>query len=303
MATMAPDKPVIASHAAGQAAGSSWFRSLGWRHLVAWIAIAYALFPVIFVTSAAFSEISNLSTSSLIPQKPGLANFRAILTDTAYPYPKWFINTLFIASIAAVLQVCIAALSAYAFSRLRFRGRRLGMLGILLIQMFPQLLALVALYLFMFQISQWFPAIGTGTRWGLILVYLGGSMGVNTYLIKGFFDTIPKELDESAIVDGATPFQAFRLIILPLAAPVLAVVGLLAFIGMINDFLLASVILQSPENYTLAVGLQQFVSGQYEQRWGPFAAGALLASLPVVILFQFLQRYIVEGLTAGSVKG
>lgn len=282
---------------------STWFRKMGWRHLVGIIAAVYALVPLLWVLDASLNGLSNLSTSSLIPDHISLDNYRKLLSDPNYPYLTWYKNTMLIAGIAALLQVAIAASAAYAFSRLRFKGRRVSMLGILVIQMFPQLLALVALYLFMFQIHNWFPAIGTGTKAGLILVYLGGSMGVNTYLIKGFFDTIPRELDDSAKVDGATQWQSFRMIVLPLAAPVLAVVGLLAFIGMINDFLIASVLLQDTKNYTLAVGLQQFVSGRYDEKWGPFTAGALLASIPVIVLFQFLQRYIVEGLTAGSVKG
>lgn len=282
---------------------STWLRKTGWRHLVGVIAAVYALVPLIWVVDASFNGLSNLSTASIIPDHFSLDNYRKLLTDPNYPYLTWYKNTLLVAGLAAILQVAIAASAAFAFSRLRFKGRRVSMLGILIIQMFPQLLALVALYLFMFQIHTWFPAIGTGTKAGLILVYLGGAMGVNTYLIKGFFDTIPRELDDSAKVDGASQWQSFRLIILPLAAPVLAVVGLLAFIGMINDFLIASVLLQDSKNYTLAVGLQQFVSGRYDEKWGPFAAGALLASIPVILLFQFLQRYIVEGLTAGSVKG
>jgi arabinogalactan oligomer/maltooligosaccharide transport system permease protein len=148
-----------------------------------------------------------------------------------------------------------------------------------------------------------FPPIGLDTLSGLILVYLGGAMGVNAWLIKGFFDTIPIEIDESAKVDGATHGQVFWGIILPLAVPVLAVVGLLSFIGTINEFIIASALIQTPETKTLAVGLQGFIANQYSENWGPFAAGALLAAIPVVILFLFLQKFIVGGLTAGSVKG
>ena len=169
--------------------------------------------------------------------------------------------------------------------------------------MFPQLLSLVAIYLFMYRVSLIFPTIGTGTSIGLILVYLGGAMGYNTYLLKGFFDSIPKEIDEAAQMDGATSSQTFRTIILPLATPMLAVVMLLSFVGLLNDFLLASIFLQTKEKYTLAVGLRTFISGQYAQQWGPFAVGALLTAIPIIVLFQFLQRYIVEGLSAGSVKG
>ena len=174
---------------------------------------------------------------------------------------------------------------------------------LLLVQMFPQFLALVAIYLIMDQIALVFPGLGLDSLFGLGLVYLGGAMGINAWLIKGFFDTIPMEIDESAKVDGASHGQIFWGIILPLAAPVLAVVGLLSFIFTMNEFIVASALLQSPDKLTLAVGLQQFIGDRYSENWGPFAAGALLAALPVLLLFIFLQKFIVSGLTQGSVKG
>ena len=205
--------------------------------------------------------------------------------------------------ITAFFTVIIAAGAAFAFSRFRFKGRKVGLMFLLLVQMFPQFLSLVAIYAIMVQIGDVFPPIGLDTLAGLILVYLGGSMGMNAWLIKGFFDTIPMEIDESAKVDGATHGQVFWGIILPLAAPVLAVVALLSFIGTINEFIIASSLIQTPSTKTLAVGLQGFISNQYAENWGPFAAGALLAAIPVVILFLFLQKFIVGGLTQGSVKG
>jgi len=138
---------------------------------------------------------------------------------------------------------------------------------------------------------------------GLLLIYLGGAMGVNIWLLKGFVDSIPVELDEAAKMDGASPMQTFWLIFLPLAAPVLAVVALLSFIGTFNEFIVARLFLVDVESRTVAVGLQQFVGAQYGQNWGPFAAGSLLASIPIVILFLWLQKYIINGLTAGSTKG
>jgi arabinogalactan oligomer/maltooligosaccharide transport system permease protein len=179
----------------------------------------------------------------------------------------------------------------------------MGMLALLLIQMFPQFLALVAIYLIMLHTGDVFPAFGLDTKTGLILVYLGGAMGVNAWLMKGFFDTIPAELDESARVDGATPTQIFWGVILPLAAPVLAVVGLISYIFTLNEFVIASALLQSRDNWTLIVGLQDFIDDQYGEEWGPFAAGVLLAAIPPTILFLALQRFIVHGLTSGSVKG
>jgi arabinogalactan oligomer / maltooligosaccharide transport system permease protein len=179
------------------------------------------------------------------------------------------------------------------------------MLALLLIQMFPNILAMVALYLLMIRIGDLFPRIGIGTYAGLILIYLGGALGVNTWLMKGFMDTIPKELDEAARVDGATHVQIFFKVILPLAAPVLAVIGLLSFITTQAEFLLADVIIgpNDETQQTLGVGLSRFVLGGFDNRWGPFAAGALIGAIPVVLLFIFLQRYIVGGLTSGAVKG
>jgi arabinogalactan oligomer/maltooligosaccharide transport system permease protein len=280
-----------------------WLRAYGWRHLVALLAVAFALIPVLWVVSAAFTEDATISSGNLIPQNPTLANFDQLLTNPDQPYPRWYINTMLVASITAITTVIIAAGAAYAFSRFRFKGRKVGLVFLLLVQMFPQFLALVAIYLIMAQISDAFAGIGLDSLIGLTLVYLGGAMGVNAWLIKGFFDTIPMEIDESAKVDGASHGQIFWGVILPLAAPVLAVVGLLSFIFTINEFIIASALLQTPENLTLAVGLQQFIGEQYSENWGPFAAGALLAAIPVVILFQFLQKFIVGGLTQGAVKG
>jgi arabinogalactan oligomer/maltooligosaccharide transport system permease protein len=208
---------------------------------------------------------------------------------------------MFIGITTAVLTVAMCALASFAFSRLRFKGRRVGLLSLLLIQMFPNLLAVVALFLFMTRIKGLFPAIGLGSSWGLIFIYLGGALGVNTYLIKGFFDTIPHTLDEAAKIDGCSHFQIFYKIILPLATPVLAVIGLLSFITTQAEYLVASVILNE-DNTTLAVGLSGYVNTGFDNRWGPFAAGSLIGAVPVVLMFLFLQRYIVSGLTSGAVK-
>ena len=177
------------------------------------------------------------------------------------------------------------------------------MLFLLLIQMFPQPLAVTAIYLIVLRAGDVVPQIGLNTLLALILVYLGGALGVNTWLLKGFFDTIPSELDESARVDGATPGQIFWGVVLPLARPVLVVVGMFSFVSTINEYLIASVLLQTKGNYTLPLGLRGFIDQQYGQHWGPFAAGVVLASIPAIILFQFLQRYIVAGLSQGAVKG
>lgn len=288
------------------------FRGDWWRHLVALIACGIALFPVAYVASAAFNSDASLGGASLIPRDVTLDNFREILApdpaksqlqSSTSRYPRWLANSLVIALVVALLNVLLGALAAYAFSRFRFTGRRLGLLFLLLIQMFPQLLALVAIYLILLRTGAVFPFMGLDTKIGLILVYLGGVMGINTWLLKGFFDTIPTELDESARVDGATPAQVFWGVVLPLALPILSVIAILSFVGTFNEYVLASTILQTNDNFTLPLGLRGYIDKQYAEHWGPFAAGVLLAGVPIMIIFMSLQRFIVSGLTQGSVKG
>jgi arabinogalactan oligomer/maltooligosaccharide transport system permease protein len=213
------------------------------------------------------------------------------------------LNSLLIAGLATVISLAMATFAAYAFSRFRFSGRRPGLLFLLIVQMFPAFLAIVVLYLMFTKISGLYPIIGFNTPWSLILIYLGGALGVNTWLIKGFFDTVPKELDESAKVDGASHTTTFRTIILPLVTPILVVVGLLGFIGAINEFLIASVFLTQNDSKTLAVGLYGLVAGERNANFGMFAAGTLLTAIPTVVFFYSAQKYIVGGLTSGAVKG
>lgn len=278
-----------------------WLRDNSWRHLLLWCAVAFALFPILFVISAALNPLGTLSSSHLVPTGASLNNARELFATT--PFGAWYVNSIVLAVCNAAVTVFLSALAAYAFSRFRFTGRRIGLLGILLIQMFPQFLAIVAIYLMFATVTDYWPPIGFDTRWGLLLVYLGGALSVNTWLMKGFFDTIPMELDESAKVDGATHAQAFFRIMLPLVTPVLAIVGLLVFINTINEFLLATVFLRDPEAKTVALGLYSLVADERNANFGLFAVGTLLIALPTMAVFWFLQRYIVEGLTSGAVKG
>jgi len=284
-----------------------------WRHLVGVVACLVALFPLWFVASAAFDGDQSVSGTSFFPLHFTLHNFGGLLHNSVKdkssgsvvdaPFLHWLGNTLLVALSTAVLTVLISALAAYAFSRFRFRGRRFGMLALLLVQMFPQILLIVALYLIILNVGTIFGFLSLDTFSALILVYLGGAMGVNTWLMKGFFDTIPKELDESARVDGATAAQIFWGVVLPLALPVLAVVGMWSFIATLNEFAIASAILQSTKHFTLPVGMNGFIDQQYGGRWGYFAAGSLLAAVPAAALFMWLQRFIVGGLAQGAVKG
>ena len=281
--------------------GQNWFARVGWRHLVAIGACLFAIFPIMFVISAAFNPLGTLSSTSLIPTVFSTSNFENLFTKT--DFPTWFKNSVIISGFSTLFAVVLSTFAAYAFSRFRFAGRRPGLLFLLIIQMFPAFLAIVTIYLMFTQISELYPVIGFNTPWSLILLYMGGALGVNTWLIKGFFDTVPKELDESAKVDGASHSKVFRSVILPLVTPVLAVTGVLAFIGSINEFIIASVFLTQSQTKTLAVGLFGMIAGERNANFGMFAAGTLLTAIPTVILFYSLQKYIVGGLTSGAVKG
>lgn len=282
---------------------TNWLRNNLWRHVLIISVCLFSLFPLYLVVISSFNSTGSLRLDSFIPREISFANYKMLFTDPTIPYLTWMKNSLVIAGATAVLSVSIGSASAFAFSRLYFRGRKIGIQMLLLVQMFPAILAISAVYVIMERVYTFAPSIGLGTQAGLLLIYLGGAMGVNIWLLKGFVDSIPKELDEAAKIDGASAMQTYWLIFMPLAAPVLAVVSLLSFIGTFNEFILARLFLVDMETRTVAVGLQQFIGGQYSENWGPFAAGSIIASVPIVIIFLSLQKYIVNGLTAGSVKG
>ncbi|MFI8593278.1 sugar ABC transporter permease [Microbacterium sp. NPDC078428] len=279
-----------------------YFRETGWRHLVGIVMLLFAAFPLAYVLSASLNPGGTLLTANALFQSVDIGSYIRLFEDPRQPFGAWFVNTLFIGLTTAAGTVILGALAAYAFSRMRFTGRRFGLLTLLLVQMFPQLLAFVAIFLLMSAIADIFPVLGLNSQLGLIMVYLGGALGVNTYLMYGFFNTVPSSIDEAAKIDGAGHARIFFTIILRLVAPILAVIGLLSFIASTSDFILASVILVDPDKQTLAVGLYQFVSQETARNWSVFAAGAVLAAIIPVALFLALQRYIVGGLTAGSVK-
>ncbi|MBK6886639.1 MAG: sugar ABC transporter permease [Tetrasphaera sp.] len=274
-----------------------------WRHLLGLLALIWALFPIVFLVSAAINPAGSLETSSLIPKHMSLANFHTLFADTSRPYTSWYKNSMIIALSGALGSVFIGACAAYAFSRMRFQGRRPGLLALLLLQMFPAMLTFPALYLTFANLGDVIPALGLNSIWALILCYLGGAMGANVWLLKGYFDTIPKELDEAAKVDGASHARIFFTMTLRLVMPILVTVFMLSFVGLFSEFLLASIFLRNVDSQTLGVGLYTMTIGNEKNRlFGQFASGALLASLPVVLLYLGFQKYLVGGMTQGSVK-
>ena len=273
------------------------------RWILALFLITFALFPVLWIVSSSLNPSNTLASASLIPENIGLGNYYELFNTPERPFGTWLWNSIKISTITTFLSVSITTLAAYAFSRFRFKWRVSMLKGLLLIQVFPSLLAIIAVFTLVTQFEAIIPVIGLDTHAGLILVYLGGAMGVNVWLMKGFFDTIPKAIDESAMVDGATHWQTFTQLLLPLMRPMLVVVAILTFIGTYGDFVLARILLKSTDQYPLMVGLFFLTSSEFSQQWGPFAAGALLGAAPIMIVYLLLQDQIVGGLTQGSVKG
>ncbi|MBV7413367.1 maltose transporter permease [Aeromonas encheleia] len=280
-------------------------------HLVMWGFLALIIFPVIMVIAISFRN-GNFSVGEIIPSDPTLDHWKLALgmsitnadgsiTPPPFPVLTWLWNSIKIAGITAVMIVALSTTCAYAFARLRFRGKQTILQGMLIFQMFPAVLALVAIYALFNKIGDYIPWLGLNTHGGLILAYMGG-IALHVWTIKGYFETIDSSLEEAAAIDGATPWQAFRLILLPLSVPILAVVFILAFIGTITEVPVASILLQDVNNLTLAVGAQQYLYPQ-NYLWGDFAAAAVLSGLPITVVFLLAQRWLVGGLTAGGVKG
>jgi len=273
------------------------------RMLLALVTIAFSLLPIAWVFSASLNPTGSLATQQLIPENAGWGNYRELFTNPLLPFPRWVLNSFKIASITSILGVVSIMLSAYSFSRFRFKGRRQLMLALFLIQVFPTLLMFVAIFYLFQQLGQYIPALGLNEHAPLILTYLGSQMGIQIWLMKGFFDSIPRDIDESALVDGASHWQIFWKLIFPLARPIVVIVALLIFIGTYQEYVIASVLLRDKAQYTLMVGLYLYVSDNFSQNWGIFAAGGLLGALPIIIIYQVLQDQIIGGLTAGAVKG
>jgi len=261
------------------------------------IAIVAALYPAIWIVGSALNPSNSLYSSSLIPENASLKNFKDILTTKEYHYVKWYINSIKIGALNSFFAVLLTSLTAYVFSKTRFWGRKYGLMTFLVIQMFPGIMSMVAIYVLLNMFGL------LDTHLGLLLVYLGGAVPFSTWMIKGYFDTIPSSLVEAAKIDGADRFRIFWQIMLPLAKLMLAVVAMMNFINPFNDFVMAALVLRSPEKQTLAVGLYNMINSQFNNDWTLFSAGAVLAAVPIMIVFLSMQRYYVHGLSAGATKG
>jgi arabinogalactan oligomer/maltooligosaccharide transport system permease protein len=270
-------------------------------HALLVLASLFALYPVLWVVKMALSTSQRLDSSpSPFPHEFSGANFVAVASasDTAghWLFGRQLFNSLAVSASTTVVGLLLACTAAYAFSRFRFPGRDAGLGALLLTQVFPGVVMMIPLYLILKS------AHLLNSLTGLVVVYASTSVPFSTWMLKGYFDTIPKEMEESAYVDGASRWTTFRVVVLPLARPALVVTALFSFMTAWNEFILASTLMNDATLFTLPVALQRYV-GEFQTDWGKFAAGAILTSAPVMLLFYALQKHLVGGLTAGGVKG
>lgn len=286
-----------------------------WRvlalHVVLLVFIAVSLAPLLSIVSISLRP-GNFAGGSLIPKEISFEHWRLALglpvldadgrlVSPPFPVLQWIGNSLKVSLISGAVCLLLSLTAAYAFARLRFAGRQLTLTAMLLLQMFPAVLALVAVYAIFDRLGEWVPWLGLNSHWSLVLAYAGG-VAQHIWLIKGYFESVPYDLEEAAAVDGASRWQAFVMVLLPLAKPVVAVVFVLGFLGAMIEYPLASVLLHDQDQLTLAVGSRLFLFNQ-RYLWGDFAATALLAGIPLTLMFLLMQRWLVAGLTAGGVKG
>jgi maltose/maltodextrin transport system permease protein len=286
-----------------------WRVILAHAGLIAFIGLI--MFPFLMIFSISIRP-GNFGGGSLIPQTISWEHWAVAfgftylapdgqLMEPQFPVLLWLWNSVKVASLSALIGLVLATSSAYAFARMQFAFKKSMMTGLLLIQMFPTVLALVAIYTIFERISEFVPWLGIESHGGLVLAYTGG-IAVHIWTVKGYFETVPVEIEEAAKVDGATVFQAFRYVLLPMIVPILMVVFLLAFISGINEYPVASILLKNTDNLTLAVGVKNYLYPQ-KYLWGDFAAAAILSGLPITIVFLTVQKWMIAGLTAGGVKG
>ncbi|MCI9463933.1 MAG: sugar ABC transporter permease [Lachnospiraceae bacterium] len=269
-------------------------RSLFLSRLIIWVTIVIVMFPALWIIMASLSKGDSFFSTSLFPDEFSLVNYTRLFAETNFGL--WVFNSLKMCFLVAIIQLLLTTTAAYAFARIRFPGRSKGLMTVLVLQVFPSSMALAGYYVIIYK-------FGLVNNLIAIVFVLAAGSAYNVWLLKTYMDGIPKELDESAFVDGAGHLTTFLKIILPLAAPQIAVIFIFSFIATYSEYVISSVFLQTPDSYTLAIGLQSFIADQFNAHWTMFAAAAVLASVPVMVIFMLLQKFIQGGLVSGGVKG
>lgn len=253
------------------------------------------IYPVVWIVGASFNPGTGLSSSTLIPENPTLAHYVRLFTETKFL--SWYKNTFMIAILNMIASVFLTTVTAYIFARFNFVGKKIGLLSILILQMFPSFLGMIAIYMLFLNFGL------LNKPLALVLIYATGQIPYNTWLVKGYLSGISKQLDEAAEIDGANKIQIFFKIILPLSTPIITFVAVTQFMTPWFDFILPRLLISSDAKKTLAVGLYEMINGNTNKNFTMFAAGAVIVALPITILYVYLQRYLVEGITAGANKG
>jgi len=296
--------PVVAR----EARGLKLFRRAGHKRLrtdervALWVSriiiiavILVFLFPMVYVVGTSVQGGLLFNTNEILPTSFTLQHYQDLFSQTGFL--TWIRNSVIVCTSIGVLTVALVATMAYAFSRFRFRGRKYGLMFLLLIQMFPAQMSFIAFYYLLNRIGLY------DTLQGLILVLLGGGLPFNAWLFKGYIDSLPRDLEEAAYVDGASKLQAYIRIILPLTRPMMAVIFIFVWFGMYSEFLVTSFLITTPDNYTFAVGLFGFINQQFLNNWTEFSAAAIIGAMPLMLVFLLSQRFLVAGLARGAVKG
>jgi arabinogalactan oligomer/maltooligosaccharide transport system permease protein len=268
-------------------------------YLILIVTAVLVLYPVYFVLAGSLNQGSTLYSSTLIPDHPTFKHYVDLINrhDGDTNFAQWYKNTLFVAVMNMILSTVLVVTTAYAFSRFRFPGRRQGLMTMLVLQMFPGFMGMIAIYILLLQLGL------LDNLWGLILVYAGGGIPFGAWLVKGYFDGLPRSLEEAAKIDGASNTKIFLKVVAPLSVPILTFIAVSNFIGPWMDFIFARLVLRSNDKWTLAIGLFNLITGRENTNFTEFAAGAILVSIPITLLFLLFQRYIIEGVTSGANKG
>jgi len=272
------------------------------KYIIAAALIIFAVVPFFWIIATSFNPARSLLGARLIPERLTINNYKDLVSNTNLYFSKWMFNSFKISVISVALIVLLTCTSAYALSRFRFKGKRGVMMGIMILNIFPGTLAMIAIFIMMQQIGNYFPTLGLNTHSGLICIYVAGSMSINVIMVKSFIDSISQELDESALIEGATYWQVFWKIIFPIISPMVITVAILAFMSTYGDFVIANLLLKGNDKITVMVGIFQFTQQRFDTNWGIVTAGTVLAAIPVVVLFFASQKYIIDGVMMGALK-
>ncbi|MDR0455097.1 MAG: ABC transporter permease subunit [Treponema sp.] len=272
------------------------------KYIVALALMIFAVIPFFWIVATSFNPARSLLGANLIPSALTVNNYFDLLSNTNLFFGKWMLNSFKVSAISVIIIVMLTCTSAYALSRFRFAGKRGVMMGIMILNIFPGILAMIAIFVMMQQIGNYFPMIGLNTHGGLICVYVAGAMSINVLMVKSYIDTISCELDESALIEGATYWQIFWKIIFPVIKPMVITVAILAFMSTYGDFVIANLLLKGNDRVTVMVGIYQFTQQRFDTNWGIVTAGTVMAAIPVVVLFFASQKYIIGGVMMGAIK-